>query len=242
MDDDRWIDRVRREGDAFAATLEGDQGAAVAACPGWDLAALTGHLGFIQRNVTEVLITPADVEFRWRPAESPGAGPELASWFREGLDELVAALRSSDPDEVGPSFIGPQPKRFWRRRQAQETAVHRWDAQAALGDPSPLDPDLAVDGIDERFDVFLPRRRPERFGGDGATLHLHATDAPGEWLLRFDPDLVRVERRHEKGDVAVRATASDLLLLLWGRVGGDRLDVFGDATVLDRWHRGMSDG
>lgn len=30
--------------------------------------------------------------------------------------------------------------------------------------------------------------------GDGQTLHFHATDAPGEWLARREPDMVVLER------------------------------------------------
>jgi MDMPI C-terminal domain len=35
--------------------------------------------------------------------------------------------------------------------------------------------------------------------------------------------------------VAVRGTASDLLLLLWNRVSADRFEVFGDAELLEWW-------
>ena len=35
--------------------------------------------------------------------------------------------------------------------------------------------------------------------------------------------------------MAARGTASDLLLLVWGRVTPDAVDVFGDAALLARW-------
>jgi hypothetical protein len=44
-----------------------------------------------------------------------------------------------------------------------------------------------------------------------------------------------VERRHEKGDVAARGSASDLDLFVWGRIPRDTFDVFGDAALLDRF-------
>jgi predicted lipid carrier protein YhbT len=44
-----------------------------------------------------------------------------------------------------------------------------------------------------------------------------------------------VRREHAKGDVAVRAPASDLLLFLWGRIPPDRLEVMGDTALLPRW-------
>jgi hypothetical protein len=44
-----------------------------------------------------------------------------------------------------------------------------------------------------------------------------------------------VTREHAKGDVAVRGTASDLLLFLWGRLPGERLEVLGDASLVGRY-------
>ena len=44
------------------------------------------------------------------------------------------------------------------------------------------------------------------------------------------------EHGHAKGDVALRGTASDLLLWAWNRVPpDDRFEVFGEPTLLDAW-------
>ncbi len=69
--------------------------------------------------------------------------------------------------------------------------------------------------------------------GNGETIHFHCTDGDGEWLARLGPDGARRHAEHAKGDVAARGTASDLLLFLYGRVGADALEVFGDAALLD---------
>jgi hypothetical protein len=114
--------------------------------------------------------------------------------------------------------------------------VHRWDTETAVGGGTgALDPAMAVDGIDELFEVFVSRRDVRALGSDGATIHLHATDAEGEWLVRCTGDRPEVTREHAKGDVAARGRAEDLLLFLYNRVGADRLEVFGDAALLDRW-------
>jgi hypothetical protein len=137
---------------------------------------------------------------------------------------------------------GGETVRFWFRRQAEETAVHRWDAQlAATAAPEPIDVEVAVAGVDELLDVFLASRRVDL----GGSVHFHATDSPhGEWIVRnADDGSVLVGHGHEKGDVALRATASDLLLWLWGRpVAESALEVFGDEAVLDRWRAGFSMG
>ena len=78
--------------------------------------------------------------------------------------------------------------------------------------------------------MFLPRLPVGDAIGE-ATIHFHCTDADGEWLITRVGDDVVVTREHAKGDVAARGSASDLALFLWGRVGADQLEVFGDAAA-----------
>jgi len=94
--------------------------------------------------------------------------------------------------------------------------------------------DLAVDGIDEFLELFAPFKA-DQFDGPPFTIHLHTTDTDGEWLIAAGDGAMTVERAHAKGDVAARAGASDLLLMLWGRVDGESLEVFGDHQVLGRF-------
>jgi hypothetical protein len=52
--------------------------------------------------------------------------------------------------------------------------------------------------------------------------------------VRLLPAGVELERGHAKGDAAATGTASDLLLFLWGRATDDRLETFGDPSLLPR--------
>jgi uncharacterized protein (TIGR03083 family) len=126
----------------------------------------------------------------------------------------------------------------WPRRQAHETAVHRWDAEQAIGRPTAIDPELASDGIDEYFEVMLPRK-VVRDGIElpAGSLHVHCTDVPGEWLLQVDGGVLHMTREHRKGDAALRGPASAILLRLWGRRphDADELSLVGDDAVLDAW-------
>jgi hypothetical protein len=111
--------------------------------------------------------------------------------------------------------------------------VHRIDAELAAGaEVGDLDPAFAVDGIDEVFFMMLAISGPEPIGGSGQTLHLHATDVDGEWLVTLHPEHVTVERGHAKGDAAIRGSARDLLLQTWGRDPLGELEVFGDDAVV----------
>lgn len=71
--------------------------------------------------------------------------------------------------------------------------------------------------------------------GLGESFHFHCTDEHGEWIVRFEGSDIDVRSAHAKADVAVRGSASDLLLFLWGRKSPQTLEVLGDASLLTRW-------
>lgn len=221
---------------ALASAAPDHLGVEVSHLPGWTVQHLVGHAAWVLRYVTAVLeADPGDPPRRSSVPEPP-VGEEVLAWFADARSALLRAIDHTDLDVARATFTGPQPARWWVRRMAHEVAMHRWDAQAATGTTDPIDAHLAVDGIDEVFEVFVPARLDlERLAGTGETMHLHATDVEGEWLCTFTPERVEWSHGHAKGDVAARAPASDLLLLLWGRLPPSRLELFGDASLLDRW-------
>jgi hypothetical protein len=98
---------------------------------------------------------------------------------------------------------------------------------ATNGAADPIDPEVASDSIDEFLSVSLPFgvNRTKPLSG---SVHLHCTDVAGEWFVERDG---RVDRAHARGDVALRGTASDLLLALYDRISVDALDVIGNASL-----------
>ncbi len=211
--------------------------AGVPSCPGWTVGDLVAHVGRVHRWATTVVAErhTEPVSVKGEP-RAPGR-PDLLGWYRQGAADLLAALRGVDPGE--PMWVWANAEStaaFWIRRQAQETAVHRWDAEAAAGAPGVIDPLLGVDGIDELLDVLLPTGRlGDLTDGAGETLHLHATDTAGEWLIRFDAGGPVVTRGHAKGNAAARGPAGELLLLLWGRRRPAELEVLGDVALVEHW-------
>ena len=229
-----YLDAIRADSAALASAARKGLDARVPACPEWDVERLLRHLGRVHRWATEIVRTRATERVDSRGIK-PGDDDDLIEWFERGADTLVVTLEAADPDEAVWGFgQPPNNAAFWRRRQAQETTVHRWDGESAHGIATPIDADLAIDGIDEMFDVFTRWRIPEG-ASLGGSLHLHATDRDGEWLVRVDKGRVEVTREHAKGDAAVRGTASDLLLFLWNRIPAADLEVFGEAEVARRW-------
>jgi uncharacterized protein (TIGR03083 family) len=248
---DEYLEAIVRESTAMADAAErAGLDAPVRSCPGWTVADLVEHVGNVQRWAALTVRTrPTERINRAALSESPSAA-DLVTWFRAASDELVEALRAADPAAPVWTFLPDGTVAFWFRRQAQEVAVHRWDAERATGDiPVPLERVLAADGIDEWLALTMGGRTAS--DGDVETLHLHCTDlddlddsgadATGEWLITLTPDGATIEARHAKGDVAARGSASDLDLFVWGRVDADVLDVFGDAALLERFRRSGAD-
>ena len=238
LDASTYLDHVRRDARRVAEVVRtGPLDAGVPACPGWSLRDLVTHLGDVHRWAAMAARTaqrPVEAELDRPPA---GGSDELAAWIVEGADRLAATLEGLEPSApTWHPFPVAKVAGLWPRRQAHETAVHRWDAESAVGDVTPIDATLASDGIDEYFELGLPRlvvREGVRLP-DGS-LHVHCTDVDGEWLVTSADGGLHVRREHAKGDAALRGPAEVLLLALWGRdaPGRDALEVVGDPAVAD---------
>ena len=208
--------------------------AAVPSCPAWDRTALLHHVAGVHSwHRAQVEHGPSE---RVRFKQSPPApeGDELPGWYETNLRGLVDALSTMDTDRSWPTWAGDRPGSFYPRRMALETAVHCWDAVGGA-----IDAALAVDGVDEHLGLFAPLAPGDTLARQG-TIHLHATDVDGEWLVTLGPGGITYEHGHAKGDVALRGPASDLLLWAWNRVPvDDRFEVFGDPGLLDVWRESV---
>jgi uncharacterized protein (TIGR03083 family) len=240
MDYQTYIAALQVESAAFSrAARDAGVDARVPSCPDWTVTDLVQHVGRLHRWVTDLVANEPDDPMREWAKPFPPAN-ELMLWFDEGVTPLAVALAAAGPDKEVWTWTADKSTRFWARRQAHELAVHRYDMQLAAGTPEPIERALAVDGIDEFFDLIPAWNGAGRVRGNGETLHFHCTDGEGEWLARLDPDGLVVTREHAKGDVAARGTASDLMLYLYGRVAPSELEVFGDAGLLTRWRELVS--
>jgi uncharacterized protein (TIGR03083 family) len=244
MELDSFLEYFRADSAALAAAARRAPAAAIPSCPEWDMTGLLAHVGAVHRWVEQIVRTRS-AEYLKREAQPPDGPEATLAGFEQGVARLLETLHGTDPDQPVWNWFdrGPAPARFWFRRMAHETAVHRWDGEAAAGDPSPIAPDLAVDGIDEFLGfigLWLARQPVADLQG---SLHLHATDTDGdrrgEWSIDLWPDRVEHRREHRKADAAIRAPVSDLQLWMLNRVPPDspRLQVFGDRAIIDAWRQ-----
>jgi uncharacterized protein (TIGR03083 family) len=233
------LDSLREEAEALAVAAAEGWERPVPACPGWRVDDVVGHIGKTHQWV--MMIVASGQRIRYRDLPPPPEGPEARlAWYREGFAELVTTLEKAPPDQEVWTFsvAGDERVSWWRRRMAIETAVHRWDVQATVGTPDPVDADLARDGVDEYLWEFLPAKLSVgAIEGVSGTLHLHATDHSGEWWLDLDAPGLAGRREHAKADTAVRGPVEGMLLWLWNRQSAPDagLEVLGRADLVDAW-------
>jgi uncharacterized protein (TIGR03083 family) len=245
LDRATYLEHVHADVERMAALVRaGPMDAPVAACPGWDLAALAAHVGDVHRWVIESVTTARRPTVAHHEPPDAGDAAALADWLSAGAGEMIDLLATAD--ESAPTWHPFPVERVvgvWPRRQAHENLVHRVDAEVAVGARSPVDPVLASDGVDEYLELVLPRLvAREGVAIPAGSIHLHCTDVPGEWLATVVDGKLAVRREHAKGDAAVRGPAEALLLRLWNRrtapdpgaATGD-VDIVGDHDVADAW-------
>jgi len=204
-----YLDLVRRESDAIGALLTPGQklAAPVPHCGDWTLRDLVEHMGK-GNHWAAAAITEKHGRYDVGPA--PADDAELRAWYERSVEALMSAL-ATDPEADAWTFWRPRTVGFWRRRRAQETLIHRWDAQNALGEPDPLDPALAADGVAEVFDTMAPRQvKRERIEAPRQAVALRATDTGQSWSWGPGEPVAELS-----------GTAEALLLALWKRLPAD---------------------
>lgn len=252
---DLWLAALRAEGPAIRAAFEeaasGEDGLsrAVPSCPGWTMLDLIHHLGTIYARVRSHVsrgVTSRPESAGTQETENLPTGAAAIQWWADEFDALVALLDQLDPQMPAWNWA-PQSKQvaFWQRRMAHETAVHRWDAQTAIGRTEPLDTRLAVDGVSEVLDTWLPAGRRRGPTDRAGVVQLTATDVGQEWFVRLRGAGVALldtgtwlgnDDPHARA--LARGSASDLNLALFGRIPFDVLETSGDTALLEALRTG----
>ncbi|MFE2102163.1 maleylpyruvate isomerase family mycothiol-dependent enzyme [Streptomyces sp. NPDC059468] len=240
METAEFLETLDREGRllAAAAELAGTE-AKVPTCPEWQVKDLLLHTGAVHRWATAFV---ADAHTAPRPlTDGPDLdGAELVAWYRDSHRRLVETLAAAPADLECWTFHpapSPSPLAFWTRRQAHETAVHRYDAEAARGGTaSPIATRFATDGIDELLRGFHARPRSRVRTEQPRVLRVRAVDAGADavWTVRLSAE-PPVTSRDGSGEAEAELVgpADQLYLALWNRtpVPG----VTGDPALAALW-------
>ncbi|MFI8252494.1 maleylpyruvate isomerase family mycothiol-dependent enzyme [Streptomyces filamentosus] len=245
----RWIDERSA---AFRAVIAAAPGldAPVPTCPGWTLLDLVRHLGGGDRFWAAIVgagpsdAPPAEAVAARAALEVPGEREALSAWLDASTRLLLDALRTAGPESGcwtwWPASQSPQTAGGTARHRVQETAVHTYDAQLALGAPQPLPAALALDGVEEF--LLTVCATPSGWPHRPTAFDFHASEGRS-WRLTVDGDGARATRvpapaagtggAPDAAGASVYGTASELVLYLYDRIKADSLRVDGDAGLLD---------
>jgi uncharacterized protein (TIGR03083 family) len=220
--------------EAIANAADANLTAPVESCPGFDVGRLLEHTGAFCRVVEgrvardEEWVTASGA---WQDSTAEVGGDPLG-WHRTWGAALCRALDTAHPSQRVSVWAGQRTRYFWFRRAAHELTVHRWDAERAAGATTPIDPFVALDGVDEFLGEF-GRIAAALYGGDGDTF-LFVTEEGPSFAVTAHADRLEYPSAHPV-DVEVRGRAEDLLLFVWGRAAPTLLSVSGDGALVDRW-------
>ena len=197
------LDVIRSEGRRIVDLARRDPDRVVPQYPDWTMADLLSHVGAILGRTTLIC--------RERPTERisgprPSEDADVLDWYEATLAEMLTTLEESDPDTPVWGFWPGPCIGLWERRMVVETGVHRWDAEQAFGDPEPLLDLVAVSGLDEFTDLWVPRM------GEVPPLEVKSLDLGREWVLGSGTP-----------EASVSGTASDLYLRLMSRASAVEL-------------------
>jgi uncharacterized protein (TIGR03083 family) len=243
MDYHEYCDQIVVQAGLLAQHLiDADLATPVPTCPGWTVGQLVRHVGGAHREAEQVAQKgkpPGQDDFR-DPTHFTDTDPvQLGAWLVEGANRLAAELRATGPDKAVATPVADQTTKFVARRMTHETVMHRADAALALGSEYRLEPEIAVDAIDEWMELcalplhFEVHPWMRELLGPGRILHFHATDTQAEWLVDLTGDVIAWRHAHEEAAVVVRGTVLDLLLLIYKRRPVETVEVLGDRALLD---------
>src|SRR4051794_29255508 len=201
----------------------------VPTCPGWTVRDAVEHIAVVYAHKATIIEGSLDSPPKAWPPEF--SYDDVRDFYDEQLHRVIEALRTRDPaTHVGTWYEPDQSIGFWVRRMMQETVIHRADVESAFGSLSPVDPAVAVDGIDELIERMLCYDVEAYVEGTAASGERIAIDAGDmAWTVTLGPKAASFERTAAAdADARLVGPASDLLLALWNRLPYDAVSTNGD--------------
>lgn len=252
----RFLSLLEADGARLVDVASKGLDAPVPSCPGWTVEDVVSHVAHVYLHKVVCMQTQANPD-PWPPDLS---GRESVGLLRESFATLLDELRTRGPD--APSFTWYEPDQtvgFWYRRMAQETAIHRVDVELAHEMLTPVDAELAADGIDEVLSIILAGDWSDEpvDEADGRSVDVLAGGRSWRVVLgRTRVDVVETTPGSDEtasgdggvqrsggsapADVTLTGDPSDILLWMWGRVPADTFRGAGDEEVLAACRRRLA--
>lgn len=229
MENARLLEYLASDYERTRAVAPGNLDRLVPSCPEWTVADLVRHVGTVYLHKA-VTMREGAFPVPWPP---PGLNDEEpVALLDQAYAELMEEFNRHDPEDFSPTWYDPdQTVGFWIRRMAQETVIHRIDAELGADLPiAPIPVDLAIDGIDELLKIFVAydvKKWPEDYAetlgqSPGWSYTINADGV--EWLIGTSPGSFSVGGGpgmtvpdFSKVDVAISGTPAAILRWVWNR-------------------------
>ena len=196
----------------------------VPSCPGWTTDDLAKHMAHVYLGQAFVVETGSQAKNKEHLAPYPRTEDysEFMEWGFEAITKALDINRAERP--TWSWHHSDHSVDFWFRRMAHETVIHRIDAELAIGSVTPIDEELALDGVDEVLD-FLPLLGswPEVPNVDFGIVSIAASTKSGKrfWDVNFTSEAATVSATVEANPNArleISGDAEAMDLYLWGRI------------------------
>ncbi len=237
MENSRFLECLEADYRRMREVVPGHLDARVPTCPDWTVADLTRHVGQVYLHKVECMRDGASAR---RTGRLPGSSDEEpVALLDRAYGELVAEFTTRDPADIGRDLVCARSDgRVLVRRMAQESVIHRIDAELGAGAPvAPVPDDLAVDGSTSSSRSSSPTPsasgpstspRPCRtLPGVRFLIQADATaDSPSvSWLVRTAPGPLHGRRAAPREkladaaepDVTISGAPTDVLRWAWNR-------------------------
>jgi uncharacterized protein (TIGR03083 family) len=234
MENSRFLECLAADYGRIRAAVPGHLDARVPTCPDWTVRDLTQHVGAVYLHKATTLRDgkqPTD----WPP---PGINDEdPVALLDRAYAEMIEQLTTRNPEDTSETWYPPdQTVGFWIRRMAQESVIHRIDAELGAAAPVAAIPDdLAIDGIDELLKVFVasnmikwPEDLTEALAGSPGHTYKITTEGTTadaiSWLVETSPASLTVKGGPDDpapadatADVTITGTPTAVLRWAWNR-------------------------
>jgi uncharacterized protein (TIGR03083 family) len=258
MENSRFLECLDADYRRMRAIVPGHLAEPVPTCPEWSVDDLTWHVGLVYLHKATAMREGAEPE-QWPPDYDDDAS--ALELIDDAYRQLVEQFTARDPAEASGTWYGPdQTVGFWIRRMAQETVIHRIDAELGVRQQvTPVADDLAADGIDELLRVFVAYsvsesadHFTEALGGSPGHTYLITAEATAaspsvSWLISTSPGQFAVAggpgvefSDATSPDVTISGTPTDVLRWAWNReTQGEpsRVTVGGESGALAEFRR-----
>ncbi len=236
-----FLECIKADSARLAEVAGTDLSPRVPSCPDWTVADLLEHVALVYLHKVQAMQTNARPD-PWPPDVS---GRDPLELYDEARGALLTELGDRSPfDPAWTFWPDDQTCGFWFRRMAHETAVHRVDAELAHDVVTPIDDQLATDGVDEALRIMLCDPWWNDHEADepvDATIRI--TTAGRSWTIKVPAGMPTVTEGAE-GEVAAEifGDPDDVYLWLWGRLDADAIQVAGDDDVVRRFRNRLAEG